>query len=316
MKTTVSIRAAGVLFFAFLLAYLGVRALAPCLFLLPALLAYPILRGQRGLALFTFAAAVLGVLAASAQEAGYMLAAFLPAALLLALFFRRGLPYRSALSALALCFALARYAMLCLPSLLAGEEAYAAVRAQIALVMEAYVQMGSLVGLAPSAALAALMEEMAPEITMVVVIAPALLFALLNVLLLRFACVRTGIELRPMAPYYEWRLSKESLTGALILLGGALIVRFFSLKNAAAVSTAIETLLLCQFALNGFCYMDFMALQVLRQPPWRRAMRYVLYGLFFMYGATVIYLAVMGLLDCLLSLRARYARGRPQGPES
>ena len=313
MKNSFSVKTAGYIAICGVLAFLGVF-LSPLLMLLPAALAFAALSMGPVSAVLAAAAACGGAALAAPGETGYVLLMFLPAAMLLTFFFARKQSYRSTVGALSVAFAAGRYLSYCLPSILAGREAYAQVRDLLEQITTMYVSFGQIVGVTLPESAPALIADMAPQMTMIAAIAPAILFAFLNVVLLRAVCVKRGIELRPMAPYYEWRLSKESLLGAGILTAGAIVVRLMSLKYAPAISTAVETILICEFAFNGFCYTEFASVKIMRQSVGRRVLRYILYFLLAMYGISFIFLAIVGLADCLFSLRARLS-GPPQNPE-
>ncbi len=313
MKNTFSLKTAAFIALCGVLAFLGAYA-APLLMILPALLALALLHGGALIGVLAFAAACLGAFLAASADVLYIVAIFAPAAALLAFFFKRKLPYRSALAAVGGTLAAARYLSYCLPSILAGQEAYAQIRELLEQITRAYVSMGQLVGVTLPESAPALIADMAPQMTMISAIAPALLFAFLNILFLRALCVKRGIELRPMARYYDWKLSKESLIGAGILTAGMIVVRLMSLTHAPAISTAIETILLCEFAFNGFCYTEHNAVKILRQPLGRRVLRYILYFFLMLYGISLVFLAIVGLADCIFSLRARFDKP-PQRPE-
>lgn len=312
MKKKISLKLAVLVLLCGILGYIGVYV-APLLMLLPAVLAFLLLQGNLTLSLLALALACGGALWADPVNAGYSLALFVPAFAALAFYFKRKLSYRGAVAALGLCFSVARYATYCLPSILAGQDAFAQIRELLEQITKMYMSVGEMMGVTLPESAPVFIGEMAPQMTMMTAIAPALLFAFLNVLLLRLVCTRSGVELRPMAPYYHWRLSKESLIGAGILVAGAIIVRLMALTYATAISAAIETILVCEFAFNGFCYSDFVAIQILHQSTGRRVFRYVLYLLFMMYGLTFIFLAIIGLADCIFSLRARF-KNLPPNP--
>ncbi len=296
-----------------LLGFIGVY-LMPVLELLPLLLAFIMLgTGQPALAALSAAAACFGAYYASPAGFGYSLAVFVPASIILTIFFRYKKPYRTAASAVALCLAVSRYLSYCLPSIMAGEEAFYQIRTLLEQITQAYVSFGQMMGVQLSEAAPALIADMAPQMTMIAAIAPAMLFGFINVLGCYLLCKKRGVALRPMAPYYEWKLSRDSLIGAAILTAGMIVVRLMSLKYAMAISAAVETIIVCEFAFNGFCYSEFLSVKIMKQSTGRRVLRYILYVLFVPYS--IVVLAILGLADGILSLRARFTNMPPNPPQ-
>ncbi len=285
----------------------------PVLLLLPVALAYVALCWGGAYTLFAFVAAGAGAAFAAGPQAPYALALLLPAAAALIVFFQRRLAYRSAVGCVTACFAIAYYLELCLPSLLAGQDAYAAMRELTRQVLSLYDAMGAAMGYTLPAAFSAALLDMTPQFTMITVMATAMAFAFANVLLLRYAAQKGGARLRPMAKLWDWRLTRESLVGAGILAVGAIAVRVLALTNAGAITVTIEMILLGEFALNGFCYSEYISRVLTRQSGARRALRYAIYILFFPYSLVV--LCLTGIAECIFNLRDRLKNLPTNRPE-
>ncbi|MDO5111237.1 MAG: hypothetical protein Q4E65_02920 [Clostridia bacterium] len=285
----------------------------PVLLLLPVALAYVALCWGGMYTVAAFVAACAGVGLVTGVQAPYAIAMLLPAAAALVLLFKNQSPYRSAVGCLTALFAVAYYLELCLPSLLAGEDAYAAMRELTGQVLTLYEAMGKVVGYSLPPAFSAVLLDMTPQLTMITVMATAMAYAFADVLLLRWIALKGGAKLRPMAKLWDWRLTKESLMGAGILVAGAIAVRLLSLKNAGAIVVTIEMILLGEFALNGFCYSEYMSRVFVRQSSGRQALRYVLYVLFFPYS--LIVLCLTGIAECVFNLRDRLKNLPTNGPE-
>lgn len=303
MKNTFTPKILGLLLLVCAMAFAGTY-MTPLLMLLPVVLIY---LGLCAGAVFTALGCALACAftwLAGAQGALYGIFMFLPATLVLMVMSGNKMPHRSTVAALSLCFGTARYMYYCLPALLAGRGAFEDISLMLEQVSQLYVSFGNAMGVVLPDALPAYIADMAPQMTMIASIAPAMIFAFLNVLLLHTLGTKTQRPMRPMAPVYEWRLTRESLIGAGILAIGAIAVKLLSLKYAPAITAAIEVVILGEFAFNGFCYSEFIGAKVLGQSTTRRVLRYAFYILLMPYS--LILLGVMGLTDCAFSMRARF----------
>lgn len=303
------------LLFSGLIGLCGVAGLyiSPLLFLLPALLALTLCYPPP-CTLLSLALSVAGTVLLSGARWVYGLAYFLPAAAVIALCFRKKLPHRSAVTGVSACFAVARYMDLCLPSLLEGKEAFAFMRETIAQMAELFTGMAETVGYPLTSQAAAIIVDMTPQITVMVVLIPALLYGLADVLIARALCLRAGMRLKPMAKMRDWQLSRDDLIGAAILIAGGIGVRVAALRYADAIIWAIWIILLAKFSLNGLCYTVFTNQVIRHRGVGGCVVQYLIYALFLPYSLFI--LAILGLADCLLKLRLRYTAGtRPGGPE-
>lgn len=283
---------------------------SPLLYLLPALMAFT-LCFPAGCTLLALAIATAGTALLSGAEWMYGLAYFLPATAVLVLCVRKKLSYRGAVMGASACFAIARYMDICLPSLLAGKDAFALMREVMTQITASVVSMAEATGHPIPAQTAALVVDFTPQFTVLMVLLPALLFGFADVLLARFLCLRGGMELRPMAKMRHWQLSTDDLIGAGILTAGAIAVRVMALRYAGAIIWAIELILLAEFALNGLCYTVFTNQVIRRRSTTGCVVQYLLYALFLPYS--LFMLAILGLAECLLKLRRRYDAGMRQG---
>jgi len=232
----------------------------------------------------------------------YLLCVLLGTALLI-LGLKRKMPYRHMVIALSFLFVFFQYSCLCLPSILAGEDTFAQMRAvmdsMILLIEEAYMQMGMA---APDFSL---VYAMLPDLTVLCILGPAMGFGFLDVLVAYGLCKKwTKQSLRPMAKLPYWQLPRSFLTGAMILSLGGIAINALDLKDAGAMCMAIECILILPFALGGFAFREFNGTVVRKYSRNRRIFGYVLYAFCMPY--TLFFLALTGAADLGFRLRERY----------
>ncbi len=262
------------------------------------------------------AAAALFIVAGSAVDALYMLAAFLPAALILFSVLRRKQPYRYAVVFLTAVSALFGYAVLCLPSVLAGGGPFDGAAERYVSALRGLTTPLTELGFATQGTagqteeLSALFEElileMAPELTVAGILLYAELVGFLNTVVAYRLLKRAKAEVRPMAPLVLWQLPKDFFWGALILGAGAVACVLLELENASAVVAAAEYIVLPPLALMGVSFFEFSRLVSPRKSEGWRVFTYV--ALFLLFPTSLFILAGLGILDRVLGARTRIVR--------
>lgn len=292
----------------------GLGALFPILLLLmPAFLGFVgAAWGMLSLALsLAAAAAALFALMGDAVAALYAIAALLPASIILAFVLGGKRPYRYAVIWMSAVFALFGYALLCLPSMLAGggpfDAAIATVNAEVERLLPLVPQLFS------SAQQAQLVEtylltalEIVPEAVVALIFGFAEFFALLDTLLARMLLKRAKVQTRPMAPLVAWQLPKDFLWGALVLTAGAFLCVAAELNNASAIVVAAESIAVPPFALMGLAFFEFSNLVSPRRGGAWRAFTYV--ALVLLFPSSLFVLAGFGVLDRAMRIRSRMIR--------
>ncbi|MCE5234617.1 MAG: DUF2232 domain-containing protein [Clostridiaceae bacterium] len=254
------------------------------------------------------AAAALFLLVADAATALYMLAAFAPASLILAYVLLKKRPYRHAVIAMSAVLALFGYAILCLPSMLAGgspfDAAVTAVSAEVKRLLPLLPQLFA------SQEQAAFMEtyltaavDLVPELVVALILGLSEAFAFLDTLLARALLKRAKAELRPMAPFLLWQLPKDFLWGALILAAGAAACSFLNLNNAAAIAAAAECIIVPPFALMGLALFEFSVVFSRQRAGGRRVFIYI--ALLLLFPSSLVVLAGFGVIDRIIKARGR-----------
>ncbi len=284
--------------------------LTPALLLAPAVLAFLLAAWGPWCAGAALAAALCACgLIGGVPAAGYMAATALPAGLIIGLCLRGKKPYRTAVTASAFALGAALYAMLCLNSILAGEDPFYGMRELLAAVGNSVGEIAAMMQAGEETVAAvtqtmALMKEGAAQLTVGYVFIGGMLFGLLDVAFAHALCKKAGLSLKPMAPMPLWQLSKNYTWASLTALVGALAVMLLGLDNADAVFVAAECVVLGPLALMGFCLMDFMTRLGRPGSKGRRIFLYVATLLLLPYS--VLLLAAFGLTDRFMKTRRRY----------
>ena len=290
----------------------------PALLLAPAFLAYLFAAWGLWYALFALAAALAAGLGLGGAEACLSLfAAFVPASLAIGLGLKGNKPYRTMAVTSALALGASLYVILCLGSILAGEDPFFAVGELMAAVGDTVFSMAE--ALQPEeAALDAVrltiaqMKDGAAQLAMAYVCAGGMLFGLVDTVVAQGLCKKAGLKLRPMAPMPLWQLSRNYTWASFAALAGALAVLLLKLNNADAVFMAAECVVLGPLALMGLCFLDFLT-RLGR--PGGRGRRVVLYaGVVLLLPYSVLMLSVTGLVDRFMKLRARYRPNQKKTP--
>lgn len=250
-------------------------------------------------------------------ETLYALALFAPASLCVGYCLRFGKPYRVAAVSAAAAITAGYYCLICLPSVLAGEGPFAGMEATLLALADSLEKMGD--PLALTGALASTenmvktiraMSLLAPEITCIAITSFGMAFGLINVVLARRMALAAKVQLRRMAPFPLWHLSRNYTIGSLVLLGAALLTLLLRLNNANAVLVMAECVVFLPLMLMGVCFMDFLTHIMGGNGALRRALFYICIVLLFPYSA--IFLLILGFVDRISTFRQRF-RARKNG---
>lgn len=247
-------------------------------------------------------------------DALYALGLFVPASLCVGYCLRNKKPYRTAAVSAAAAIAAGCYCLLCLPSIIAGKGPFAGVEEMLLAVADAMKEVGGQLTGSGTAVAPEAVENvvesirsaslLAPEITCAMIVASGMAFGLLDVVLARRMAFVAKVELRPMAPFGLWQLSKNYTVSACVLLAAAVVTLLLRLNNASAVLIVAECVVLLPILLMGMCFMDFLTRVTAGNGALRRAISYVCIILLFPYSAVL--LLILGLVDRVTRLRRRF----------
>ncbi len=282
------------------------------LLLMPALLGF-VLAAWGGIcfAVSAATAAALAFALLGAADGISVLAVFLPAAILIGCFLRNKQPYRSAVIAASLALAAGYYCLICLPGVLEGSGPFKMMEdffLSMADMLETQAAPLLDAGILLEADLTLMLDVtrsmslMAPEMTVGSIGILSMGFGLLDVLIARMLAKRT-VELKPMAPFHRWQLSRQYTPIAFLALGAALLTLLLKLNNAGAVFVVAECVVLLPVALMGLAFLEFLSRIPGSGGSVRRAITYVCIVLLFPYS--LAFLLVIGFIDRALRIRKR-----------
>ena len=214
------------------------------------------------------------------------------------------------------------YAAICMPGILSGAGAFAAIQADAETLVAQLRQMLTAGGAIQTEEMRTLYEaylEAMPE-AIVAAVVPSFclsggLLGLGNVLFLRLFARRHDFGLAPMRPFRLWSIPRELTVGLCIMLIGAAILNFMELDYAFGVSSTVNVLVGMPLTLQGICCVDYLLYRKGGNLRRKRILIYIGIGIFF-------YLMQMGLMlvgcvDQVVRFRER-AEGTipPQQPGS
>ncbi|MEG1548278.1 MAG: DUF2232 domain-containing protein [Clostridia bacterium] len=282
------------------------------LLLLPAFLAFVAVAWGNVCFAIALAAAAIGVYTGCGGvivSALYDIAIFAPAAVIIALVINKKQPHRVGVAAASGALALGGYLLLCLPSLLAGKDPFALLTEGMVSIVESltavFKSMSEVpVGMADALEYIQLLPSMVPEMATMLLVGAAMVAGFANYIIAYALSRRTVKELKPMAPFRLWQLSRSFTWGALILLLGAMIVTNRGMINAAAISVAVQTILVGPFALSGMCFFEFIASVRAGSGALIRIVVYAAVALMMPYS--IIGLAIIGMADRIFHIRKKY----------
>lgn len=298
---------------------IGIGAAAG-VFFSPVLLIAPAFLGYVGAAwsvnclvvgLSSMAAVLLGLFGVS--EPLFALAVVLPASAAIAVGIRKQeLAHRNIVMLTCALMAVGLYALLCGSGLIAGEGAFSQMKEAVELYKQMFLEVAN--SMALSAAQTDMLNEtfavlnmLAPEITISSVIGPALLFGFFDYVIARAMAKRAGVPVRGMAKFFTWEISKSQSVGSLILLVGTLALSFLDIENVGALLVAVELIVFGPVLLMGVSFIEFFAKTRAKNGGTFRALVYVVSAILLPYSA-LMYI-MLAFIDKVLRIRKRYFEG-------
>ena len=241
-----------------------------------------------------------------ANCAGYA-AMLLFQSLIIAYVFKNKGAYRTAVAYCAFAAAISQYCATCLMPLIELGDPFAHYTEYAALFADALVNSGAELGLEQGALeqleyLAAYMKRCAPDIAVISIVGTSMLGGLLNVIIAKGLCRKFKADLKKMAPFHKWQLSRSFQKGSLILVAGALIISFTNITNVTAIMMAISLIVIGPYALMGLCFLVF-SFKVRRKGRGVIIASSVMMVMLFPYS--LYGLCLMGLADRLMGIRRR-----------
>ncbi len=288
------------------------------LLIVPALFAYAGARTRPSMLALAAAPFAIGafLLYTPVAAAGLLLVAAGGAAVLYALQIRRAGNAYTALT-LAGVILVGLYASVCLPGIVSGDGAFAAVQSSIDGLLDFY--RGALTQVADlDAETAATLNEYIDAFSEAVptFVVPALcVFAgamgLGNFLFFRLFCRKHAeIRLMPMRPFRLWALPRSMMYGLFALLIGSLILEWSGWQFATSLSNTVNVLVGMPLILQGLCVLDFLLARSRRNVATARTLTYVAVALLF--SVAQMPLALLGCFEQLFRFRDRLQHMPPR----
>jgi len=202
------------------------------------------------------------------------------------------------------------YVGVCMPGVLSGAGAFAAVQTaadgMVDFYKEAFVNAPN-----ANAEYAALVTEYLDTFSESVpsIVVPALcIFAgvmgLGNFLFFRLFCKKhPEIPLAPMRAFRLWTLPRSMMFGLFALLIGALLLEWSQWQYAAALSNTVNVLVGMPLLLQGLCVIDFLIARSAKNKTGARVATYVLVGVLF--SIAQMPLMLVGCFEQLFRFRTR-----------
>jgi uncharacterized protein YybS (DUF2232 family) len=214
-------------------------------------------------------------------------------------------------------FLIGLYAVACLPSVMAGKGAFAAVQTAMDEVISFYRSL-FVQAAGADAQYAAQLNEYLDAFTKAVptFVVPALcIFAgvmgLSNLLFFRLFCRKhKEIAIPPIRAFRFWALPRSMMFGLFALLVGALILEWTGWQYAESLVNTVNVLVGMPLLLQGLAVVDFLIVRSARKKTGQRAVTYVLIGVLF--GLAEMPLMLLGGFEQLFHFRARTQGLPPQ----
>lgn len=174
----------------------------------------------------------------------------------------------------------ALYVMVCLPGILSGEGAFAAVQKSVD---ESIDVMRRMLTLTPglTAEQTAGVEEYLATLSQSVptVLVPILcmfsgVIALANLLFFHLFVKKSGLDVTPLRPFRLWAVPRDILFGLVVLLVLSIGFSFSEWEFAAALSATVNVLVSMPLGLQGLCIVDFWIVQRGRNVAVKRVLIY------------------------------------------
>ena len=214
-------------------------------------------------------------------------------------------------------FLLGLYVAACLPSVLAGKGAFAAVQAAMDEIISFY-RTTFVQAAGADAQYAALVNEYLDTFSKAVptmVVAALSIFAGLmglgNLLFFRLFCRKhKEIAISPIREFRFWSLPRSMMFGLFALLVGSLILEWTGWQYAESLVNTVNVLVGMPLLLQGLAVVDFLIVRSARKTAGQRAVTYVLIGVLF--GLAEMPLMLLGGFEQLFHFRARTQGLPPQ----
>ena len=214
-------------------------------------------------------------------------------------------------------FLLGLYVAACLPSVLAGKGAFAAVQAAMDEIISFY-RTTFVQAAGADAQFAALVNEYLDTFSKAVptmVVAALSIFAgvmgLGNLLFFRLFCRKhKEIAISPIREFRFWSLPRSMMFGLFALLVGSLILEWSGWQYAESLVNTVNVLVGMPLLLQGLAVVDFLIVRSARKTAGQRAVTYVLIGVLF--GLAEMPLMLLGGFEQLFHFRARTQGLPPQ----
>ena len=285
--------------------------------ILPA--AYGLVGAAYGAGALCFSLLISAAGAAFASSDLMSIAMYLPAALALGLMIYYKRPWRSTAAVTAGALFLGMYCVVCLPGVIAGTGPFSPIITMAKDVGGLLVKEFNALGAAEQAKM---VEEIignyvaiVPDSLLATLLMTAMVWAGVSLIVVR-SFLKKRRELRPMAPFREWRLSKSFVWGCIILIAGGFLLSALELGYAAAVYSCAEIIALLPLALQGLALCDFLWF-FRRKTAAGRVIAIVL--LILLLPMSVIFFGMLGLVDQFAKVRRKLtaaAAARQQNPPS
>ena len=201
------------------------------------------------------------------------------------------------------------YLITCLPSLLAGEGAFAGVQASVDQVVDGFEQMLALTPNLTGEMTAAYQEYLAlvrssvGSLVVPILSAAGGVYGLANFLFFRLFARKQAASLPKMRPFKDWSIPGSLATGLFILLIGSLVLTWTGWDYADAFSATVNVIVGMPLILQGLATIDFLICKKGRSVTGRRVAVYVIAGVFFWLAQMPLML--VGCFEQLFRFRTR-----------
>ncbi|MCR5809318.1 MAG: YybS family protein [Clostridiales bacterium] len=244
------------------------------------------------------AAAAAGMLLWFGPDPGAiaLLCSFLLCPVILTVYYKKKLPHRYAVLALAVILCLGNYLSVSLEPMLKGDPPYAAV-------VESWetVILPSLSKIAGDASALDSVSAIIPDVLMpgTILLSEGLALALVLFFKLCHRIFRT--EPRKMAKFSAWRLPKTAIPGCLIMAVGIALVYILRAAQANAIAFSIIIMIASLFSIQGLSYLFF----VFEIGKAGGGVRVVLFAMvLFTFPYSLIFLSFLGIREQIQKRRA------------
>jgi hypothetical protein len=245
-----------------------------------------------------------------AAVASALTAGALAATLLLLLLLTRGFSNSETVLILCGAFLLTLYGAICLPSLLDGKEAFAAIQSRVGDLRALYRASEAQMSQISPDSIALILQTMdamydaVPAGFVAVLCVFASVLGLGNLLFFRAFCRKQAqIKLSPMRAFRDWTLPRSMTLGLFALLIGSIILELSGWTFAESFSITVNTLLGIPLFLQGICVVDFLISRMQKNHAVVRTIMYTGFGV--LYQLVIFPLVLIGCFDQIFRIRER-----------